>query len=85
MPDTGPLAEQNLKDRYYGVNDPVAAKLMSKADDMTLLAPPEDQCAPCPSPGVEKGPSDCCCRFCIRSIGSVGLVGGSCGGAVVQS
>jgi len=43
MPDTGPLAEQNLKDRYYGVNDPVAAKLMSKADDMTLLAPPEDQ------------------------------------------
>ncbi|KAK3243518.1 hypothetical protein CYMTET_46836 [Cymbomonas tetramitiformis] len=43
MPDMGPLAEQNLKDRYYGVNDPVAAKLLSKASDMPSLAPPEDR------------------------------------------
>lgn len=43
MPNTGPLAEQNLKDRYYGVNDPVAEKLLAKAKDMPSLAPPEDE------------------------------------------
>lgn len=26
-PPSGPLAEQNMKDRYYGVNDPVANKV----------------------------------------------------------
>ena len=25
-----PLADQNIKDRYYGVDDPVAAKLMEQ-------------------------------------------------------
>jgi len=28
MPTTGELAQQNIKDRYYGVNDPVANKLL---------------------------------------------------------
>lgn len=28
MPTSGPLSEQNIKDRYYGVNDPVANKVM---------------------------------------------------------
>lgn len=27
MPTSGPLAEQNIKDRYFGVNDPVANKV----------------------------------------------------------
>jgi len=27
MPDQGELADQNVKDRYYGVNDPVAKKI----------------------------------------------------------
>ena len=30
MPLTGELANQNIKDRYFGNNDPVAAKMMRK-------------------------------------------------------
>ena len=37
-----PLSEQNIKDRYYGVNDPVAEKLMNRASAMPTLDPPED-------------------------------------------
>ncbi|VVD04248.1 unnamed protein product [Leptidea sinapis] len=37
-----PLADQNIKDRYYGVNDPVAEKLMRRAAAMPALPPPED-------------------------------------------
>ncbi len=40
---TDPLANQNLKDRYYGVNDPVAEKLMSQASEMPQLTLPEDK------------------------------------------
>ncbi len=43
MPTTGELANQNIKDRYYGINDPVANKMMRKAGDMPTLEPPEDQ------------------------------------------
>lgn len=32
VPDQGPLADQNIKDRFYGVNDPVANKLMKRYD-----------------------------------------------------
>ncbi|XP_013779352.1 pre-mRNA-splicing factor RBM22-like [Limulus polyphemus] len=37
-----PLADQNIKDRYYGINDPVADKLLRRADTMPKLEPPED-------------------------------------------
>ena len=37
-----PLSEQNIRDRYYGHNDPVAEKLMKRAHDMPTLEPPED-------------------------------------------
>lgn len=37
-----PLADQNIKDRYYGVNDPVADKLLKRAAAMPSLPPPED-------------------------------------------
>lgn len=30
---TGPLAKQNMKDRYYGVNDPVAEAMMKRLAD----------------------------------------------------
>ncbi|KAK4275884.1 hypothetical protein QN277_018896 [Acacia crassicarpa] len=43
MPVTGELSQQNIKDRYYGVNDPVALKLLGKAGEMTSLEPPEDE------------------------------------------
>ncbi|KAJ4824060.1 hypothetical protein Tsubulata_000904 [Turnera subulata] len=43
MPVTGELSQQNIKDRYYGVNDPVALKLLNKAGDMPSLEPPEDE------------------------------------------
>ena len=37
-----PLSQQNIKDRYYGVNDPVANKLMDRASALPRLEPPED-------------------------------------------
>ncbi|KMT13190.1 hypothetical protein BVRB_4g085950 isoform B [Beta vulgaris subsp. vulgaris] len=43
MPVTGELSQQNIKDRYYGVNDPVAMKLLNKAGEMQTLEPPEDE------------------------------------------
>ncbi len=42
MPLGGDLANQNMKDRYYGVNDPVAAKMMKRVAEMPKLEPPED-------------------------------------------
>ncbi|EYU26947.1 hypothetical protein MIMGU_mgv1a006442mg [Erythranthe guttata] len=43
MPVEGELSQQNIKDRYYGVNDPVAMKLLYKAGEMPSLEPPDDQ------------------------------------------
>ncbi|XP_058787311.1 zinc finger CCCH domain-containing protein 40-like [Vicia villosa] len=43
MPVTGELSQQNIKDRYYGVNDPVAMKLLGKAGEMNSLEVPEDE------------------------------------------
>ncbi|XP_004296718.1 PREDICTED: zinc finger CCCH domain-containing protein 40-like [Fragaria vesca subsp. vesca] len=43
MPVTGELSQQNIKDRYYGVNDPVAMKLLNKAGEMPSLEPPDDE------------------------------------------
>lgn len=42
MPLTGELSDQNIKDRYYGINDPVARKMLRRAGDMPKLSPPED-------------------------------------------
>ncbi|XP_070544390.1 pre-mRNA-splicing factor RBM22-like [Ptychodera flava] len=38
-----PLADQNIKDRFYGVNDPVASKLLRRAATMPKLESPEDR------------------------------------------
>lgn len=41
-----PLADQNIKDRYYGINDPVAEKLLrraSEAMEQEAVKPPEDR------------------------------------------
>ena len=38
-----PLSQQNMKDRYYGVNDPVADKILKRAQAMPHLDPPEDR------------------------------------------
>ncbi|CAA7026324.1 unnamed protein product [Microthlaspi erraticum] len=43
MPETGELSQQNIKDRYYGVNDPVAMKLLGKAGEMGTLESPDDE------------------------------------------
>lgn len=40
--DKGDLNQQNLKDRYYGVNDPVARRMLKRLSDMPGLTPPED-------------------------------------------
>ena len=38
-----PLADQNIKDRFYGVNDPVANKLLDRASSLPSLQPPADK------------------------------------------
>lgn len=38
-----PLCEQNIKDRYYGRNDPVADKILKRAASLPTLEPPEDK------------------------------------------
>ena len=38
-----PLSTQNMKDRYYGQNDPVADKILKRAQAMPHLDPPEDR------------------------------------------
>lgn len=38
-----PLCEQNIKDRYYGRNDPVADKILKRAASLPTLDPPEDK------------------------------------------
>jgi len=38
-----PLSNQNIRDRFYGVNDPVAAKLMARYKEMPQLETPEDK------------------------------------------
>ncbi|XP_060560587.1 pre-mRNA-splicing factor RBM22-like [Ruditapes philippinarum] len=38
-----PLADQNIKDRFYGLNDPVADKLMNRYSSMPKLESPEDK------------------------------------------
>ena len=42
MPKTGPLAKQNIKDRYYGVNDPVANKMLAHLAEKAKIPPPAD-------------------------------------------
>lgn len=37
------LSEQNIRDRYYGVNDPVADKLLKRAASLPVLEPPSDK------------------------------------------
>jgi len=41
-PTEGPLANQNIKDRYYGNNDPVARKMLRGFAAEKGLEPPED-------------------------------------------
>lgn len=38
-----PLANQNIRDRFYGQDDPVAAKMMARQDELPRLDPPEDE------------------------------------------
>ncbi|XP_065887037.1 pre-mRNA-splicing factor RBM22-like [Dysidea avara] len=38
-----PLSNQNMKDRYYGVDDPVAEKLLQQIESAPKLPPPSDK------------------------------------------
>jgi pre-mRNA-splicing factor RBM22/SLT11 len=38
-----PLSDQNIRDRYYGNNDPVADKLLRRVAEMPKPQPPEDK------------------------------------------
>lgn len=38
-----PLSDQNIKDRFYGTNDPVADKLITRYNSMPKLEVPEDK------------------------------------------
>lgn len=43
MPPDNELSKQNIQDRYYGRNDPVAKKLMTGFANTQGLTPPEDE------------------------------------------
>lgn len=43
LPQGGELANQKLRDRFHGENDPLAAKIMRRADEDLTLMPPEDK------------------------------------------
>jgi pre-mRNA-splicing factor RBM22/SLT11 len=43
MPEDNELSKQNIKDRYYGINDPVANKILRRVADEPKLEPPEDK------------------------------------------
>lgn len=47
-PADNELSKQNMQDRYYGQNDPVARKIMSGYADSQGLKPPEDESVVCP-------------------------------------
>jgi len=38
-----PLSNQNIRDRFYGVNDPVAEKLLTRYKELPQLETPEDK------------------------------------------
>ena len=50
QPEDNELAKQNMQDRYYGRNDPVARKILTKHADAQGLKPPEDVSIVCSSP-----------------------------------
>jgi len=41
-PEDSDLSKQNMQDRYYGRNDPVAAKIMARNAETQGLKPPDD-------------------------------------------
>lgn len=43
LPQTGEMAKQNLRDRFHGVNDPVANKMARRANEQLTLKIPEDK------------------------------------------
>lgn len=43
LPEGGELANQKLRDRFHGENDPLASKIMKRADEALSLRTPEDK------------------------------------------
>jgi len=43
LPQGGELANQKLRDRFHGENDPLAKKIMRRAEEDLTLMPPEDK------------------------------------------
>jgi len=43
LPQGGELANQKLRDRFHGENDPLARKILRRADEEMTLQPPEDR------------------------------------------
>jgi hypothetical protein len=48
LPEDNDLTHQNIRDRYYGTNDPVAKKMLNRVrGGNTALTPPEDKTVVC--------------------------------------
>lgn len=43
LPQGGELANQRLRDRFHGENDPLAAKIMRRGNEDMTMMPPEDK------------------------------------------
>ena len=50
LPEENGLQKQNLQDRYYGRNDPVAKKILKQEAESKGMKAPEDKTVVCLSP-----------------------------------
>jgi len=42
IPNINELSDQNIKDRYFGINDPVAKKILKGYQENKVITPPAD-------------------------------------------
>ena len=47
VPEKNELSKQNIQDRYFGNNDPVARKILAGHAEQQGLKPPEDESVVC--------------------------------------
>lgn len=72
LPVDNDLAKQNIKDRYYGTNDPVAKKMLNRTERGRLPKAPEDKTiTSIYLQGVESGISDTDLRNHFLQFGEV--------------
>ncbi|KAJ3020727.1 RNA binding motif protein 22 [Thoreauomyces humboldtii] len=72
LPVDNGLSHQNIKDRYYGKNDPVAQRMLNRTDKSSMLATPEDTSITSVFlTGIEAGVTDTDLRSHFHTFGEI--------------